>query len=207
MELVLLVCVVLLMWTKFNRVLRSRFQLSYRKQHPKVHFDRPTTAKPRVNPRDSGAAGKTEASGPTFRASTSQAIVIVEVSEITGKCWVIDGDTVEINGTRIRLAGIDAPELEDPYGKVARAALIRLCRGVTVRAVTEGQQSYNRLVATCFLPDGRDLSAEMVRMGMALDWSGFSRGKYRDLEPEGIRKRLWRCDARQKGRTLAQIPD
>ena len=33
---------------------------------------------------------------------------------IIGNAWVIDGDTIEISGTRIRLEGIDAPELDQP---------------------------------------------------------------------------------------------
>ena len=127
-------------------------------------------------------------------------IRVVEVLEQRGSAWVIDGDTVEIAGTRIRLAGIDAPELDHPYGKTAKWALVNLCKGQEVRAVFEGSLSHDRTVATCYLPDGRDLSAEMVRAGLAIDWPKFSGGKYRGLEPDGIRRKLWRCDARQRGR-------
>jgi micrococcal nuclease len=134
-------------------------------------------------------------------------VQIAQVTEINGRCWVIDGDTIDIRGTRIRLAGIDAPEIGDPHGQAAKGALLRLCHGQIIRAVTEGEVSHQRLVATCYLADGRDLSAEMVRAGLALDWTKFSRGKYRGLEPEGIRKKLWRCDARQKGRVPVRLPD
>lgn len=139
------------------------------------------------------------------RAGTE--ISIVQETEILGRCWVIDGDTIDISGTRIRLAGIDAPELDDPYGMAAKGALMRLCKGAVIRAVTSGDLSHDRLVAFCYLPDGRDLSAEMVRMGLAIDWTKFSGGKYRHLEPPGVRKKLWRCDARQKGRAPARLPD
>ncbi len=124
-----------------------------------------------------------------------------------GRCWVIDGDTIDINGVRLRLAGIDAPELDHPYGQRAKRALMRLCKGQVIRAVVEGGQSYDRLVATCYLSDGTDLSAEMVKTGHAIDWPKFSGGKYGHLEPDGIRKRLWRCDARQKGRLPQSLPD
>ncbi|MEZ5798951.1 MAG: thermonuclease family protein [Paracoccaceae bacterium] len=137
----------------------------------------------------------------------SPEITIVRDTVFQGRCWVIDGDTIDIGGTRIRLAGIDAPELDHPYGQRAKFALMRLCKGQVVRAVTEGDQSHDRWIATCTLPDGRDLSAEMVREGHAIDWPKFSKGKYRHLEPEGIRKRLWRCDARQKGRMPPSLPD
>jgi endonuclease YncB( thermonuclease family) len=49
-------------------------------------------------------------------------------------------------------------------------------------------------------PDGRDLSVEMVAAGLAIDWPKFSGGKYRHLEPPDARKRMWRADARQKGK-------
>lgn len=122
------------------------------------------------------------------------------ISEIVGPCWVVDGDTIVIAKISIRLAGIDAPELDHPYGKKAKWALLGLCKGQIVRAVFDGSLSHDRSVASCYLPDGRDLSAEMVKMGMALDWPKFSGGKYRQYEHPGIRRILWRADARQKGR-------
>jgi len=135
-------------------------------------------------------------------------IRIVETFEVRGRAWVIDGDTLDIRGARIRLAGIDAPEMDHPYGKRAKWALVNLCKGHDIRAVCDGDMSHERTVATCYLPDGRDLSAEMVKAGLAIDWPKFSRGKYASLEPEGIRKKLWRCDARQKGRMPpARLPD
>jgi micrococcal nuclease len=134
-------------------------------------------------------------------------IRIVEVRELRGRAWVIDGDTIDIAGTRIRLSGIDAPEMDHPYGKSAKWALVNQCKGQDVRAVFDGDLSHDRTVATCYLPDGRDLSAEMVKAGMAIDWPKFSRGKYSSLELPGIRKKLWRCDARQKGRFPPSLPD
>ncbi len=126
---------------------------------------------------------------------------------LTGLCWVIDGDTIDISGTRIRLAGIDAPEMEQPYGKSAKWALAKLCKGQMITAVFEADITYERLVATCYLPDGRDLSAEMVSAGMAIDWKKFSGGKYRALELPDARQRLWRCVARQQGRMPQTLPD
>ncbi|REC58547.1 hypothetical protein DRV84_03010 [Rhodosalinus sediminis] len=119
---------------------------------------------------------------------------------LENRCHVIDGDTIVIDGCHIRLAGIDAPELHHPWGRKSRAALISLCRGQIVRAELQEAVSYQRGVAVCYLPDGRDLGAELVRQGLALDWAKFSGGRYRHLEPNGVRKRLWRAAAKQKGR-------
>ena len=57
---------------------------------------------------------------------------------IKGHCWVIDGDTIVINKVQIRLAGIDAPELNHPYGQNAKRLLIGLCCGQVVTAITDG---------------------------------------------------------------------
>ncbi|MFV2053225.1 thermonuclease family protein [Aliiroseovarius sp. YM-037] len=118
---------------------------------------------------------------------------------LTGKCYVVDGDTIRIGKVSLRLAGIDAPELEHPWGQKAKWELVRLCKGQVITAEIEPEISYDRVVATCFLPDGRDLSAEMVRRGLALDWPKFSGGKYSHLEPDDARKKHWKAAARQRG--------
>ncbi|WDR01905.1 thermonuclease family protein [Devosia algicola] len=105
-----------------------------------------------------------------------------------------------IDKIRVRLAGIDAPELDHPWGQRSKWALVQLCKGQTITARLKPELSYDRLVAECFLPDGRDLAGELVRIGLALDWPKFSGGKYRHLEPEGARNRLWRACARQRGK-------
>ena len=47
---------------------------------------------------------------------------------------VIDGDTIVINNIRVRLAGIDAPELDHPWGQRSEWGLVQLCKGQTVTA-------------------------------------------------------------------------
>ena len=119
---------------------------------------------------------------------------------LKGSAWVVDGDTIKIKNTQIRLFGVDAPELNHPYGKKAKWALHNLCKGREISAEITDVDDYGRTVARCLLPDGRDLSAEMVRIGLALDWSRFSDGAYRHLETDDARKKLFLADARQKGR-------
>lgn len=126
------------------------------------------------------------------------------VTVLQGKCWVVDGDTIVIDKTHIRLAGIDAPDLDHPFGKQAKWALVQLCKGQEVTARIRPELSYDRVVAECYLPDGRDLSAELVKSGLALDWPKFSGGKYRHLETADARKKLWRADARQRGKLRLQ---
>lgn len=118
---------------------------------------------------------------------------------IEGAVYVTDGDTITINKTQVRLFGIDAPELNHPYGKKAKWALVKLCKGHKVRAEITEKDDYGRTVARCTLPDGRDLSAEMVKMGLAIDWTKYSGGMYRKMETPAARKKLWLAAARQKG--------
>ena len=133
-----------------------------------------------------------------FDAKTARTARSARVLE--GPAYVTDGDTITIQKTQIRLYGIDAPELNHPFGQKSKWAMVKLCKGNRIRAEITDEDEYGRTVAKCFLPDGRDLSAELVKQGLAIDWPKFSGGKYGEFEVEGIRKKLWLADARQKGR-------
>lgn len=119
---------------------------------------------------------------------------------IEGPAYVVDGDTVVVRNTQIRLYGIDAPEMNHPFGKKAKWALVRMCKGQSVRAEILSHDAHGRTVARCHLPDGSDLSAEMVKQGLAIDWPKFSGGVYAQFEIPNARKKMWLADARQKGR-------
>jgi endonuclease YncB( thermonuclease family) len=124
----------------------------------------------------------------------------VEAQQVLhGRAHVIDGDTIVIGGTQIRLFGVDAPELDHPFGKKAKWALIGLCKGQKVRAEVTHRDKHGRTVARCSLADGSDLSAKMVSLGLAIDWPKYSNGQYAQLEPPGVRKKLWLANARQLG--------
>lgn len=109
---------------------------------------------------------------------------------LRGRAYVIDGDTIAINRIKIRLAGIDAPELDMPYGQKSKWAMVEICKGKEITARLNGETSYDRVVAKCYLPDGRDIGAELVKRGLALDLPHFSGGAYRRFEPEGARRKL-----------------
>jgi len=134
------------------------------------------------------------------RFDTESAKHLHDKRVLTGAAYVTDGDTIKIKKTQVRLFGIDAPELNHPFGNKAKWALVKLCKGHSVRAEIIDIDDHGRTVAHCYLPDGRDLSAEMVKQGLAIDWPKFSGGKYKDLETADARKKLFLADARQKGR-------
>ena len=116
----------------------------------------------------------------------------VERPPIIGGCWVIDGDTIHIGSNKIRLQGINAPELDEPYGKQAKWALHKLVKGQSIIAHPSGEDRYDRIVAKCFLEDGRDIAAEMVKMGLALDLPNYPDADYKHLETPASRKKLGR---------------
>ena len=122
-----------------------------------------------------------------------------DVSILAGSAYVVDGDTLVIKKTQVRLFGVDAPEINHPYGKKAKWALVSLCKGQKIRAEVTEQDTHGRTVAKCYLEDGRDLSAEMVKLGLAIDWPKFSGGQYRSMEMPDARKKLWLANARQNG--------
>lgn len=108
---------------------------------------------------------------------------------ITGYAAVIDGDTLQINGTRVRLWGVDAPETNTLYGRQAREWLAMTVYGRLVVCQPSGQLSHGRAVAQCFV-NGQDLARQLVMYGLALDCERYSRGAYRRLESTEARRTL-----------------
>lgn len=91
---------------------------------------------------------------------------------------VHDGDTVtcfdETNKPqKIRLVGIDAPELDQAFGREARAALRKKLAGGHVRVEGDARDQHGRLLGTLWLGD-RDVNRELVAEGHAWVFGGFS---------------------------------
>nr|WP_315139082.1 thermonuclease family protein [uncultured Limnohabitans sp.] len=86
--------------------------------------------------------------------------------------WVMDGDTVLLvregqhEPVKLRIEGIDAPEICQPGGPEARDAMILLALRKPVQVTDHGQDVYGRQIGRLSV-DGVDLGAEMVRSGMA----------------------------------------
>src|SRR5215475_3289332 len=114
-------------------------------------------------------------------------------ADIIGQASIIDGDTLEIHGNRIRLWGIDAPETTQlcrgddsvQYRCGAKAAndLSAFVARRPVTCLSVSLDQYGRIVATCSVA-GIDLADWLVRNGFALDWPRYSSGKYGDAQRE-----------------------
>jgi endonuclease YncB( thermonuclease family) len=120
---------------------------------------------------------------------------------ISGKPWVIDGDTVSISSTRIRLEGIDAPEADQTCvyadgkswlcGKIATRELGNYIRGRDLTCKPRALDRFKRVLAVCFLPDGSDINAWMVQQGWALA-SGFANiYESEEAEAKAAKRGIW----------------
>jgi endonuclease YncB( thermonuclease family) len=94
-----------------------------------------------------------------------------------GRPQVVDGDTLRFGATRVRLTGLDAPELDQTCldgggaeygcGAEAKAFLVGFIDGRTTRCLRSGSDKYGRVLATCAV-DGADLGNAIVGAGWAV---------------------------------------
>jgi hypothetical protein len=125
---------------------------------------------------------------------------------LIGQASVIDGDTLEIHGTRIRLWGIDAPEssqlcrndesLQYRCGAKAANELDAFIARRPVDCSPVGLDQYRRTVAVCSI-DGVDVAEWLVRNGLALDWPRYSKGKYDRAQRTRVSIALNDCRSRE----------
>jgi endonuclease YncB( thermonuclease family) len=144
-----------------------------------------------------------------YETSWTVAMLIVLAStgialpyDLMGQASIIDGDTLEIHGTRIRLWGIDAPENDQlcrnesgaqyRCGQKAANDLDALIDRRLVKCVEVDHDQYKRAVAVCTVAS-IDLADWMVRCGLAVNWPKYSQGEYAAAQYEAKRgqRGLW----------------
>lgn len=117
---------------------------------------------------------------------------------------VHDGDTLRCGSERIRLFGVDAPEVRrgkkpaEPFAYEARDELIKLTRGrVGCRFVERDR--YGRFVGKCWSALSPDVNAAVIRSGFATEYRRYSKGAYRSAEAE--------AQARGRGLWSSPLPE
>ena len=106
---------------------------------------------------------------------------------ISGHTYVIDGDTIDVGGRRVRLNGIAAPEMSERGGAAAKAVMSRLVAGGAVTCQQVDTDRYGRAVGICSV-NGRDIGAAMVASGTARDCPRYSGGRYHSHETDASRR-------------------
>ena len=103
---------------------------------------------------------------------------------------VVDGDTIVLNGEKIRFTGIDTPELKQTCvqdnqkvgcGMTAKMLLVKKIGNETPVCISEGKDAYKRTLAECFV-NGESLSAYLVRSGYAFAYRKYSDKFIKDEE-------------------------
>lgn len=140
---------------------------------------------------------------PSSKAAASDGVarpLLPEVgSVVAGKAYVTDGDGLRVLGCTIRIAGIDAPEHDQPathrdgyrieHGKRVKSELIQAIGGRHVRISVERHDRYNRVVGTVTC-DGKDVGEWLVHNGYAFAAYG---DRYKEVEREARRAKrgMW----------------
>lgn len=115
---------------------------------------------------------------------------------LSGRVHVADGDSLTLDGERIRLAGIDAPERGQTCrldgagracGEAARDHLVALIAGRPVECDWTKLDKYGRRLARC-RAGGVDLAAAMVRDGWAVAYGAHER---EEADARAARRGLW----------------
>ena len=104
----------------------------------------------------------------------------LEPQKYSGKVqYVIDGDTVILSRSkeRLRLWGVDAPELDQKGGQGARNALVDMVEGKQITFIKITSDRYGRTVARIFLKE-QDINLAIIESGHAQEYCRYSKGFY-----------------------------
>ena len=122
----------------------------------------------------------------------------------TGKAKVIDGDTLVIKDTKIRLAGVDAPELKqncfknkkvEPCGKIIKSKVEQATENKEVICNSLGTDMYGRVLGECFVKD-ININEWLIREGLAVYYYNKNCKHYKQLEKQAKKEKLGLWDTK-----------
>lgn len=134
-----------LCWNPEPSEQRSDRLPTWKRRHP----PRPPDSRPHRHPK---GRYKLNPDRKPSRLSTLRARAREEVRlRSTRQATAVDGDTIRVGGERIRLRGIDTPELSEPEGLAAKQRLEELLRSGPMEIIPHGRDVYDRLLADVFV--------------------------------------------------------
>jgi endonuclease YncB( thermonuclease family) len=136
-----------------------------------------------------------------FLISATALIFILIINQVNSQTIkIVDGDTIHLNGEKIRFTGIDTPELKqtclkegikDFCGIKAKQILINKIGNNNVKCISEGKDQYKRTLAECFV-NNKSLSSYLVRSGYAFAYRRYSKKFIPDENYARINKKgMW----------------
>ncbi len=152
--------------------------------------------------RDSRTAGRFQVNGALSLllaigiAGCANLVLTPSERTLEGRAIATDGDSIRIDGTRIRLKGLDAPELDQTCqqgtrsyrcGELARDALLSLILRSPVKCRSAGRDKYKRVLAKCSVAD-KDIGSQIVASGWAVGYGDYER---QEADARARRVGLW----------------
>ena len=132
-----------------------------------------------------------------FLISVTALIFILTINQVKSQTIkIVDGDTIHLNGEKIRFTGIDTPELKqsclkegikNSCGVTAKQLLIDKIGNNNVECISEGKDQYKRTLAECFV-NNESLSSYLVRKGYAFAYRRYSKKFVADEDYARINK-------------------
>ena len=132
-----------------------------------------------------------------FLISIFLLIFLLTINDIKSQeLKVVDGDTIHLNGEKIRFTGIDTPELKQTCikegiknlcGVTAKQILVNKIGNNNVQCISEGKDQYKRTLAECFV-NNKSLSIYLVRSGYAFAYRKYSKKFIIDEEYAQVNK-------------------
>ena len=120
-----------------------------------------------------------------------------------GKLKIVDGDTIHMDGHKIRFSGIDTPEINQmckkdaidiPCGEMAKELLIKKIGNTIPICILEDKDQYGRMLGECYIEE-ESLSSYLVREGFAFAYTKYSK-KFAKDELFAIKNKsgMWSMD-------------
>jgi endonuclease YncB( thermonuclease family) len=155
-------------------------------------------------PSGGGVPGRSADPRPVVRYETKPETRAATRPRVTSSrsATVIDGDSLRIGSTDIRLDGIDAPELGQTCrysdgrvwacGRAAKVRLAEFVSGPEVICTEQGRDRYGRTLAICSAGAVRDMGEALVRAGLALNYDRYT-SRYREAQEDArrVRRGVW----------------
>jgi len=139
-----------------------------------------------------------------LKANTDLSEKLTSLTKVTCDYYVtvlkiVDGDTfigltIDSRKVLFRLQGIDSPEKDQPFSEKSKKKLKKLIKGKVIGIKVQENSKDGRSMVRAYTPKGKDVSAEMLKSGLAWHFRKYDNSTiYSQLENEARKNRtgIW----------------